>query len=200
LFFDDFNRANTTSGLDNDWIVHVQGGTPPSQFLIESERAFPFFGEVFKKQLFSANPSAFRPVLYAQTRIRVSADVVTIGGSYDGLLALFARSKGTALPISDTYWCGFMAAAKKLYLAKLTKGTLEAIKISTKDILPLPNGTTSRLSLTIDGDQLACEITGAVNEKLSEIDTTHSAGYFGMGGGKPAQNTVRFDNFSIEEL
>jgi hypothetical protein len=200
LFADDFDRPDTTAGLGNDWIVNVQGGRPPSTLHIAAGQALPFFGAVFTMPLFHASPSAFRPELFPQARIRVSADLVTVGGSYDGLVALFARSQVSSNEILDTYWCGFLAAAKKLYLAKVTDGVLETIAISGPDILPLPQDSTSRLSLTIDGDELTCEISGAVDHTLSGTDTTFESGYIGMIGGKPEQNTVRFDDFVIETL
>ena len=200
LFFDDFDRDDTVDGLDNGWIVNVKGGSPPSAFHIDANQAYPFFGEVLGSQLFHSSPSAFRPDLFDQSQIRVSVDVVTVDGSYNGVVALFARSQVTSNEILDTYWCGFLAAATNLYLGKMTDGAFEALDMTAPGVLPLPQDSTSRLSLTIDGDELTCEISGAVEHTLTAVDTTFESGYFGMDSGKPDQNTVRFDDFLLETL
>jgi hypothetical protein len=199
LFSDDFNRPDTAGVLDNGWITNVLAGNPlSSTFEIDNERAFPFFGSTASGPFLSTVPMAFRPEPFADSHIRVAADLIAEGGDYDGLALLFARSEASTNMINNTYFCGFLAAAKKLYLAMIDDGVLVALAISQQEILPLPQGSTSRLTFTLEGADLSCAVEGPSSVALAATDATFAAGYFGMAGGKPNANRIRFDDFVLD--
>jgi hypothetical protein len=202
LFADDFNRPDTTGGLDNGWVVNAFEGNPlDTTFDIESESAYPFYGSSTAGMFLQTIASTFRPEPFDESRLRVAADVRAEGGDYNGVMVLIARSQQTtSSELSDYYFCGTLASGDWLYLMKVEGDTVNDLAISDPGALPLPDGTTSRLTFTLDGDQLTCELSGARNVVVKATDSTFSSGYIGMAGGRPGANWLRFDDFVIEAL
>jgi hypothetical protein len=201
LFADDFDRPDTIGGLDNGWVVNDFEGSPlDTTFDLQGEAAYPFYGSTTGGLLFHTIASAFRPTPFEHAHMRIAVDVRADGGDYDGVMVLIARSQTTSSELSDYYFCGTLAAVDRLYIMRVAADVVQDLAISDPGVLPLPNGTTSRLTFTLDGDQLTCELSGARSAVLTATDATFGSGYVGMAGGKPGANWLRFDDFVIEAL